>query len=102
MNYVSLTNRLNHHVSAAHISSRAPTSVPPRSVASSNLPRPHAYIRGTKDSHYPDSEVNARRSSRDIELDYIVDEESSVTLPRYRELDSNVGVNYYYRDRARY
>ena len=110
-NYTDLVNKLSKpHVPppSSHAYSVAPpstmaTSLPPQSIPGSSHTGATPYIRGTRDQSYPDSDYKGRRSSKDIELDYLIDDESSVTVPpRRRDLDSNVGVNYYYRDRPQY
>ena len=109
-NYTSLTHRLLNRGRGTPAPSQAftpapstmATSLPPQSIPASSFTGAPAYVQGTRDRSYPDDDYKAKRSSKDIELDYLIDDESSITVPRRRDLDSNVGLNYYYRDRPRY
>nr|CAB3250603.1 neuronal membrane glycoprotein M6-a [Phallusia mammillata] len=78
--------------SPSNRSTPAPASIPTRSVANSTVTGPPPYVVPSQPRDYRD-----RRSSKDIELDYIIDDNS--TVDRHREMDSHMGVNYYYNRR---
>lgn len=100
-NYNNLTRRLYRqrkgYATSAYTPSQpsvsAPPSMPARSVANSSP----VVRRSQPPVVVPSQPLNykSRRSSRDIELDYIIDD--ATTVDRRREVDSHMGVNYYYK-----